>query len=103
MKNLNTKNTKIVIKEAKEKVERFKVIWSDENDKATYADQFVLYNGDNFVEIIVDEEFVNKKVKISIENETIFNDILTTTDIVIPVEKRINVEELAKHIKIETT
>jgi hypothetical protein len=100
MENLNTK---IVIEKAKEKVERFKVIWSDENDKATYADQFVLYNGDNFVEIIVDEELVNKKIKISIENETIFNDILTTTDIVIPVEKRINVEELAKHIKIETT
>jgi hypothetical protein len=101
MKNLNAK--KIVTEEAKEIVEKFRVRFSDENDKATCTDHFILYNGDDFVEIITDEELLNKKIKISIENKTIFNDILTTTDIVIPVEKRINVEELAKHIKIETT
>jgi hypothetical protein len=101
MENLNTK--KIIIEEAKEKVERFRVRFSDENDKATYTDQFILYHGDNFLEIIIDEELSNKKVKITLENETIFNDILKTTDIVIPTKKRINVEELAKYIKIETT
>ncbi|MBX0312559.1 MAG: hypothetical protein JHC31_12445 [Sulfurihydrogenibium sp.] len=102
MKNLNLNAKKIVIEEAKEKIEKFRVRFSDENDKATYTDHFILYNGDNFVEIITDEELLNKKTKISIENEKIFDDILTTTDILIPVEKRINVEELAKHIKIET-
>jgi hypothetical protein len=100
MKNLNTK---IVIKEAKEKVERFRVIYSDTNDKATYKDNFILYHGDNFVEIIINEELLNKKVKITLENETIFDNILTTTDIVIPTEKRIDIEKLAEHIKIETT
>jgi hypothetical protein len=29
--------------------------------KATYTDDFVLYRGDDFIEIIIDEKYLNKK------------------------------------------
>ena len=68
--------------------------------KATYTDDFVLYHGDDFIEIIIDEKYLNKKVKILLDNETIFNGILKDTSIFIPVKEQIDLEELAKHINI---
>jgi hypothetical protein len=68
--------------------------------KATYTDDFILYRGDDFIEIIVDEKYLNKKVKILLDNDTIFNGILKDTSIFIPVKEQIDLEELAKHISI---
>ena len=70
------------------------------SQKATYTDDFVLYRGDDFIEIIVDEKYLNKKVKILLDNDTIFNGILKDTSIFIPVKEQIDLEELAKHISI---
>jgi hypothetical protein len=70
------------------------------SQKATYTDDFVLYRGDDFIEIIIDEKYLNKKVKIFLDNEVIFNDILKDTSIFIPVKEQIDLEELAKHISI---
>jgi UDP-2,3-diacylglucosamine pyrophosphatase LpxH len=106
MENLNNSEIlkeKIIAEVKPEITENYRVVYSDTNDKATYDDNFILYHGDNFVEIIIDEELLNKKVKITLDKETIFNDILKTTDITIPVKKRIDIEKLAKHIKIEAT
>jgi hypothetical protein len=68
--------------------------------KATYTDDFILYRGDDFIEIIVDEKYLNKKVKILLDNNTIFNGILKDTSIFIPVKEQIDLEEFAKHISI---
>jgi len=70
------------------------------SQKATYTDDFVLYRGDDFIEIIIDEKYLNKKVKILLDNDTIFNGILKDTSIFIPVKEQIDLEELAKHISI---
>ncbi|MBX0313186.1 MAG: hypothetical protein JHC31_15735 [Sulfurihydrogenibium sp.] len=70
------------------------------SQKATYTDDFVLYRGDDFIEIIIDEKYLNKKVKIFLDNEVIFNDILKDTSIFIPVKEQIDLEELAKHTSI---
>jgi hypothetical protein len=70
------------------------------SQKATYTDDFVLYRGDDFIEIIIDEKYLNKKVKILLNNDSIFNDILKDTSIFIPVKEQIDLEELAKHISI---
>jgi len=70
------------------------------SQKATYTDDFVLYRGDDFIEIIIDEKYLNKKVKIFLDNDTIFNGILKDTSIFIPVKEQIDLEELAKHISI---
>jgi len=70
------------------------------SQKATYTDDFVLYHGDDFIEIITDEKYLNKKVKILLDNDTIFNGILKDTSIFIPVKEQIDLEELAKHINI---
>ncbi len=70
------------------------------SQKATYTDDFVLYHGDDFIEIITDEKYLNKKVKILLDNDTIFNSILKDTSIFIPVKEQIDLEELAKHINI---
>ncbi|WP_299238674.1 hypothetical protein [Sulfurihydrogenibium sp.] len=68
--------------------------------KATYTDDFVLYRGDDFIEIILDEKYLNKKVKIFLDNDTVFNGILKDTSIFIPVKEQIDLEEFAKHISI---
>ncbi|WP_299228620.1 hypothetical protein [Sulfurihydrogenibium sp.] len=68
--------------------------------KATYTDDFVLYRGDDFIEIIIDEKYLNKKVKILLNNDTVFNGILKDTSIFIPVKEQIDLEEFAKHISI---
>jgi len=82
-------------------LKRFKVIHSaDYNLKATYADDFILYRGDDFIEIIVDEKYLNKKVKIFLDNEVIFNSILKDTSLFIPVKEQIDLDELAKHLSI---
>jgi hypothetical protein len=70
------------------------------SQKATYTDDFVLYRGDDFIEIIIDEKYLNKKVKILLDNDTIFNGILKDTSIFIPVKEQIDLEELAKRISI---
>jgi len=70
------------------------------SQKATYTDDFVLYHGDDFIEIITDEKYLNKKVKILLDNDTILNGILKDTSIFIPVKEQIDLEELAKHINI---
>jgi hypothetical protein len=70
------------------------------SQKASYTDDFVLYRGDDFIEIIVDEKYLNKKVKIFLHNDIIFDDILKDTSIFIPLEKQIDLEEFAKHISI---
>jgi hypothetical protein len=87
----------IVIEIAPEKIAKFIV---NQSIKATYTDDFILYRGDDFIEIIIDEKYLNKKVKIPLDNDTIFNGILKDTSIFIPVKEQIDLEELAKHISI---
>jgi hypothetical protein len=87
----------IVIEIAPEKIAKF---INATSQKATYTDDFVLYRGDDFIEIIIDEKYLNKKVKILLDNDTIFNGILKDTSIFIPVNEQIDLEELAKHISL---
>jgi len=80
---------------------KFKIVQSaGYRTTATYTDDFVLYRGDDFIEIIIDEKYLNKKVKILLDNDAIFNGILKDTSIFIPVKEQIDLEELAKHISI---
>jgi hypothetical protein len=91
----------IVIEIAPERISEFVLRHvASTSQKATYTDDFVLYRGDDFIEIIVDEKYLNKKVKILLDNDTIFNGILKNTSIFIPVKEQIDLEEFAKHISI---
>jgi len=83
-------------------IERISEFVASTLQKATYTDDFVLYHGDDFVEIIIDEKYLNKKVKILLDNDAIFNGILKDTSIFIPVNEQIDLEELAKHINFIT-
>jgi hypothetical protein len=82
---------------------KFKIIHSaDYSVKATYSDNFILYRGDDFIEIIVDEKYLNKKLKILLDNEIVFNDILQDTSLFIYVNEIIDLDELVKHLSIIT-
>jgi hypothetical protein len=79
----------------------FKVIYSDDYSvKATYSDDFILYRGDDFIEIILDEKYLNKKLKILLDNEIIFKDTLTDTSIFIPAKGLIDLDKLTNSITV---
>lgn len=83
-------------------LERYKVVHSaDYKVSATYSDDFVLYRQEKFIEIILDEVFLDKKVKILLDNDTIFNGILKDASIFIYAgESLIDLDMLAKNILI---
>jgi hypothetical protein len=94
MKNLLTLN-----------LTKFKVVDGDYRVKATYSDDFILYRGDDFIEIIIDEKFLNRqKVKILLDNDVIFEGVLSDTSLFIPVEKSrlYDLDLLAKNLIIIT-
>ncbi len=70
--------------------------------KATYTDDFILYRGDDFIEIILDEKYLNKKIKILLDNETVFNDILRDTSLFISVKELIDLDKLANNLIVIT-
>jgi len=80
---------------------KFKVADGDYNIRATYANRFFLFKNKDYVEVILDEELLNKKVKIYIEDKLIFYGILDTTSLfILNVNYTIDMDKLADNIKI---
>lgn len=71
----------------KSDLSKFKVVDGDYRMKATYTDNFILYRGSDFIEIILDEKFLNQKVKIILNNEMIFNDVLHDISLFISINQ----------------
>jgi hypothetical protein len=80
---------------------KYKVVDGDYKITATYSDRFVLFRNGDYVEIILDEELLNKPVKIYLDGKLLYNDVLDTTSLFIPVNFLIDLDMLANNILIK--
>jgi len=72
------------------------------DQKATYKDDMILYQGEDFIELVLDERYLNKNVKITLDDKVIFEGALEDQTIIIPYEgKQLDLDSLAKMINIK--
>jgi hypothetical protein len=77
--------------------------------KATFTDDFVMYHGEGYVEIILDERFLGKHIKIwfsdSKGTDLVFETLkLKDTSIFVPLENesiKIDLERFKEAFKVE--
>jgi len=81
-------------------LKKYKVADGDYTVKATYADRFFLFKNKDYVEVILDEELLNKHVKILLENQILFDGVLENTSLFINVNYIIDLDKLADNIII---
>jgi len=73
------------------------------DQKATYKDDMILYQGKDFIELVLDEKYLNKNVKITLDDKVIFEGVLKDQSIIIPYEgKQLDLDSLAEKINIQT-
>lgn len=73
------------------------------DQKATYKDDMILYQGEDFIELVLDEKYLNKNVKITLDDKVIFEGLLKDQSIIIPYEgKQLDLDSLAEKINIQT-
>jgi hypothetical protein len=73
------------------------------DQKATYKDDMILYQGEDFIELVLDEKYLNKNVKITLDDKVIFEGVLKDQSIIIPYEgKQLDLDSLAEKINIQT-
>ncbi|ACN99192.1 hypothetical protein SULAZ_1046 [Sulfurihydrogenibium azorense Az-Fu1] len=80
---------------------RYTAVASTEKNTAL-GENFVIYREPQYINIIVSQEFINKKVSVFLEGEKIFENVLDDTVITLKFEnpKNIDLEKLAKSIKV---
>lgn len=80
---------------------KYKVVDGDYKITATYSNSFILFRNYNYVEIILDEELLNKPVKIYLENKLLYDGVLDANSLFIPVNYLIDLDMLANDILIK--
>lgn len=70
--------------------------------RATYGDNFVLYYDYDCsrIEIIIDEEFAYKTVKVCLGEDVLFNGVLRDTSLYLSADFIVDLDMLARDLKI---
>jgi hypothetical protein len=93
-----------IIEIAPERLENYKIsLAASSENKTALGDDFILYREKDFINIILPNECIGKKIAVVLDGEVIFEGILNDNVIALSVEdtNMIDLDKLAKSIKVE--